>query len=209
MLQHGYIGHTFGSHTDSFFSSVLKTPPRLLQVGFSAPGWPAAFFIAPIDDIAVRANAMSARGHLMMVLDYRADLSRGIVVPQIPWFPQTPRDVRKYVTDAVLQLPIFLRQDDGTIGMSLSDVVHGNFRRLIDSVQQVNVGGRTSVHIRINVSTFQGDCLFLSRAHLCVHSGLVTTSGNANSKRGTRHLIVTQSLLRNLCDMSAALLTSS
>jgi hypothetical protein len=160
MLQHGYIGHTFGSHTDSFFSSVLKTPPRLLQVGFSAPGWPAAFFIAPIDDIAVRANAMSARGHLMMVLDYRADLSRGIVVPQIPWFPQTPRDVRKYVTDAVLQLPIFLRQDDGTIGMSLSDVVHGNFRRLIDSVQQVNVGGRTSVHIRINVSAFQGGCFF-------------------------------------------------
>ncbi|KAH9989656.1 hypothetical protein BJV77DRAFT_948186 [Russula vinacea] len=86
----------------------------------------------------------------MIVLDYRADLSRGTIVPQVPWFPQTPRDMRKYVTDAVLQLPIFLRQDDGTIGMSLSDVIHGNFRRLIDSVQQVNVGGRTSVHVRIN-----------------------------------------------------------
>ncbi|KAI0280228.1 hypothetical protein BGY98DRAFT_914982 [Russula aff. rugulosa BPL654] len=87
----------------------------------------------------------------MIVLDYRADLSRGTIVPQVPWFPQTPRDLRKYVTDAVLQLPIFLRQDDGTIGMSLSDVIHGNFRRLMDSVQQVNVGGRTSVHVRINV----------------------------------------------------------
>lgn len=152
MLQHGYIGLTFGSHTESFFASVLKASPRYLQVGFSAPGWPTAFYIDPINNIAVPANAMSARGYLIMVLDYRADLSRGMLVPQIPWFPQTPRDVRKYVTDAVLQLPIFLRQDDGSIGMSLSDVVHGNFRRLVDSVRQVNVGGRTSVHIRINVS---------------------------------------------------------
>ncbi|KAI0301642.1 hypothetical protein B0F90DRAFT_1628618 [Multifurca ochricompacta] len=85
-----------------------------------------------------------------MVLDYRADISRGTIIPQGLWLPQTPRDLRKYVTDAVLQLPIFLRQDDGSIGMSLSDVVLGNFRRLLDSVQQVNVGGRTSVHIRIN-----------------------------------------------------------
>ncbi|KAH9973793.1 hypothetical protein BGW80DRAFT_1171436 [Lactifluus volemus] len=85
-----------------------------------------------------------------MVLDYRADLSRGTIIPQVPWFPQTPRDMRKYVTDAILQLPIFLRQDDGTIGMSLSDVLHGNFRRLVDSVQQMDVGGRTSVHVRIN-----------------------------------------------------------
>ena len=152
MLQYGYIGLTFGSHTESFFASVLKASPRYLQVGFSAPGWPTAFYIDPINNIAVPANAMSARGYLIMVLDYRADLSRGTIVPQIPWFPQTPRDVRKYVTDAVLQLPIFLRQDDGSIGMSLSDVVNGNFRRLVDSVRQVSVGGRTSVHIRINVS---------------------------------------------------------
>ena len=152
MLQHGYIGLSFGSHTESFFASVLKTSPRYLQVGFNAPGWATAFYIDPINNIAVPANAMSSRGYLIMVLDYRADLSRGTIIPQIPWFPQTPRDVRKYVTDSVLQLPIFLRQDDGTIGMSLSDVVHGNFRRLVDSVRQVNVGGRTSVHIRINVS---------------------------------------------------------
>jgi hypothetical protein len=152
MFTHGYIGLTFGPHTESFFSAVLKTSPRFLQVGFSAPGWPTAFYIAPIENLAVTANAMSSWGNLIMVLDYRADLSRGTIVPQVPWFPQTPRDVRKYVTDASLRLPIFLRQDDGTIGMSLSDVVHGNFRRLTDSVQPVNVGGRTSVHIRMNVS---------------------------------------------------------
>ncbi|KAN0116194.1 hypothetical protein V8E52_006251 [Russula decolorans] len=150
MYQHGYIGLTFGPQTESFFSAVLKTSPRALQVGFSAPGWPGAFFITQINNPAISANAMSSRGYLMIVLDYRADLSRGTIVPQVPWFPQTPRDMRKYVTDAVLQLPIFLRQDDGTIGMSLSDVLHGNFRRLLDSVQQVNVGGRTSVHVRIN-----------------------------------------------------------
>jgi len=150
MYQHGYIGLTFGPQTESFFSGVLKTSPRALQVGYSAPGWPGAFFITHINNPTVSANAMSSRGYLMIVLDYRADLSRGTIVPQVPWFPQTPRDMRKYVTDAVLQLPIFLRQDDGTIGMSLSDVIHGNFRRLVDSVQQVNVGGRTSVHVRIN-----------------------------------------------------------
>lgn len=156
MYQHGYIGLTFGPQTESFFSAVLKTSPRALQVGFSAPGWPGAFFITHINNPTVSANAMSSRGYLMIVLDYRADLSRGTIVPQVPWFPQTPRDMRKYVTDAVLQLPIFLRQDDGTIGMSLSDVIHGNFRRLMDSVQQVNVGGRTSVHVRINVSALLG-----------------------------------------------------
>jgi hypothetical protein len=161
MFSHGYIGLTFGPHTEGFFASVLKTSPRALQVGYSAPGWPAAFFIAPINNPNVTANAMSSRGYLMIVLDYRADLSRGTIVPQIPWFPQTPRDMRKYVTDAVLQLPIFLRQDDGTIGMSLSDVIHGNFRRLVDSVQQVNVGGRTSVHVRINVSGCRDACFFL------------------------------------------------
>ena len=101
-----------------------------------------------------------------MVLDYRADISRGTIIPQVPWFPQTPRDLRKYVTDAVLQLPIFLRQEDGTIGMSLSDVVLGNFRRLIDSVQQVNVGGRTSVHVRINVSIPCLKCFFFFLAFI-------------------------------------------
>jgi hypothetical protein len=160
MLRYGYIGLAFGSHTESFFNSVLKMSPRILQVGFSAPGWPGAFFIAPMQNLAVSANAMSTRGYLMLVLDYRADLSRGTIVPQIPWFPQTPRDLRKYVTDAILQLPIFLRQDDGSIGMSLSDVVHGNFRRLLDSVQQVNVGGRTSVHVRMNVSHLLEECVF-------------------------------------------------
>lgn len=212
MLQLGYIGLTFGSHTESFFASVLKTSPRYLQVGFSAPGWSTAFYIDPINNIAVPANAMSARGYLIMVLDYRADLSRGTIVPQIPWFPQTPRDVRKYVTDAVLQLPIFLRQDDGTIGMPLSDVVHGNFRRLVDSVRQVNVGGRTSVHIRINVSVPLACTFFFppsSRAHFRVKSGPVTMSGNANSKRGTRRQTVTQSPSRSLCDISAAQSTSS
>lgn len=104
----------------------------------------------------------------MIILDYGADLSRGTIVPQLPWFPQTPRDMRKYVTDAVLQLPIFLRQDDGTIGMSLSDVIHGNFRRLMDSVQQVNVGGRTSVHVRINVSVLLGSMYYYSKAHSSV-----------------------------------------
>jgi hypothetical protein len=156
MYHHGYIGLAFGSQADAFFSALLKISPRLLQVGFSAPGWPTAFYINPINNLAISANAMSSRGYLIMVLDYRADLSRGTIIPQIPWFPQTPRDLRKYVTDAVLQLPIFLRQDDGTIGMSLSDVVLGNFRRLVDSVQPVNVGGRTSVHVRINVSARWG-----------------------------------------------------
>jgi hypothetical protein len=50
--------------------------------------------------------------------------------------------------------------------MSLPDVVHGNFRRLVDSVRQVNVGGRTSVHIRINVSWRRTFFFFFSsRAH--------------------------------------------
>jgi hypothetical protein len=200
MFTHGYIGLTFGPHTESFFSSVLKTSPRFLQVGFSAPGWPTTFYIAPLDTLAVSANAMSSRGNLIMVLDYRADLSRGIIVPQVPWFPQTPRDVRKYVTDASLRLPIFLRQDDGTIGMSLSDVVHGNFRRLTDSVQPVNVGGRTSVHIRINVSSSRCFILFFQSSCLPtrVRSGRVTMNGNANSKRGTRRLIATRLLSRSL-----------
>lgn len=198
MFSHGYIGLTFGPHTEAFFSSVLKTSPRALQVGYSAPGWPAAFFIAPINNPNIPANAMSSRGYLMIILDYRADLSRGTIVPQVPWFPQTPRDMRKYVTDAVLQLPIFLRQDDGTVGMSLSDVIHGNFRRLVDSVQQVNVGGRTSVHVRINVSRCQGACLFFCSSRHPYCSGQVTMSGNVSFKRGTKPPIAIQLHLRNL-----------
>ena len=195
MLHHGYIGLTFGTYSESFFASVLKVSPRFIQVGFSAPGWPTSFFIAPITSLAITANAMSSRGFLIMVLDYKAELSRGTIVPQGLWLPQTPRDMRKYVTDAVLQLPIFLRQDDGSIGMTLSDVVLGNFRRLVDSVQQVNVGGRTSVHIRINVSSCP------PRVRSCVYlripSGLAITNGSANSRRETRLRIVTQSHLKN------------
>ncbi len=197
MYQHGYIGLTFGLHTESFFSAVLKTSPRALQVGFSAPGWPAAFFITHINNPTISPNAMSSRGYLMIVLDYRADLSRGTIVPQIPWFPQTPRDLRKYVTDAVLQLPIFLRQDDGTIGMSLSDVIHGNFRRLMDSVQQVNVGGRTSVHVRINVSMLLGSMFFFGNIHIDVYSGQAIMSGSVNFKRGMRRPIAIQLQSKN------------
>ena len=206
MLRLGYIGLTFGLHAESFFSGVLKTSPRFLQVGFSAPGWPGSFYISPIGTLAISANAMSSRGYLVMVLDYRADISRGTIIPQVPWSPRSPRDLRRYVTDAVLQLPIFLRRDDGRIGMSLSDVVLGNFRRLIDSVQPMNGGGRTSVHVRINVSI---PCLKCFIIFSCFYpdtccSGRVTMSGNVNSIRGTKRQAVTPLLSKNLSDILVA-----
>ena len=73
-LQHGYIGLTFGTYSESFFASALKVSPRFIQVGFSALGWPTSFFIALITSLAITANAMSSRGFLIMVLDYKADL---------------------------------------------------------------------------------------------------------------------------------------
>jgi hypothetical protein len=60
------------------------------------------------------------------------------------------------------------------------------FDGFMDSVQQVNVGGRTSVHVRINVSTLLGSMFYFSDLHLDVYSGQDIMSGSVNFKRGTK-----------------------
>ncbi|KAI0035486.1 hypothetical protein K488DRAFT_23237, partial [Vararia minispora EC-137] len=75
--------------------------------------------------------------------------SYGPVVPQTLWVPRSSRDLAQYVLEAELQLPIFFLRTNGGVGLSVADAAAGNSSALVGCSQPVNVGGRTSVHLRM------------------------------------------------------------
>ena len=78
----------------------------------------------------------------------------GTVVPQRRWTPADEVDVRRHVESAVLQLPAFFVNRDGSLGFRLSDILRGCDRDLLSANSFASLGARTTTYIRINVSLF-------------------------------------------------------
>jgi len=84
------------------------------------------------------------------------DFSRtteGTVVPQRRWTPADEVDIRRHVQDAALQLPVFFVNRNGSVGFWLPDILEGRDSELYNRDIQAQLGGRTTAHIRINVSS--------------------------------------------------------
>jgi hypothetical protein len=92
--------------------------------------------------------------NLMLPLDYNVCMSQGTVVPQRRWIPADEIDVRRYVVTAALQLPIYFVNRNGGVGFWLPDILQGRDHDLYHGDREAPLGGRTTTHLRINVSSY-------------------------------------------------------
>ena len=90
------------------------------------------------------------------LLDYSMRETHGTVVPQRRWTPADQEGVRRHVERAVLHLPIFFVNRNGSLGFRLLDILRGSDRDLHNVNTFATLGGRTTTHIRINVSLSLG-----------------------------------------------------
>ncbi|KZV67890.1 hypothetical protein PENSPDRAFT_754594 [Peniophora sp. CONT] len=149
ILRDGFLAHMFGVFTELFFQSLLKTSVRSLPVQFPLHGWPSAFALSQGAVTSLQPNVVDAYQYPYLLLDLLVNTAIGPVVPQTLWVPRSSRDLAQYVLEATLELPIFFVRNDGGIGITVADASAGNSASLLGSTRAVNVGGRTSVHLRI------------------------------------------------------------
>ena len=129
------------------------------------------------------------------------DFSRtteGTIVPQRRWTPADEVDIRRHVQDAALQLPVFFVNRNGSVGFWLPDILEGRDSELYNRDSHASLGGRTTSHIRINVSPLpylaakRVSSMFVDS----FHSGPDMTFGDARYQyemrriRGTRSRLV-------------------
>jgi hypothetical protein len=86
-------------------------------------------------------------------LDYSVKMTRGTVVPQRRWTPADEVDVHRHVECSALQPPVFFINYNGKPGFWLPDVLQGRHHDLYDGDREAQLGGKTTTHIRINVSS--------------------------------------------------------
>lgn len=90
----------------------------------------------------------------MLPFDYNVRISQGTVVPQRRWTPEDEIDVRRYVETAALQLPVYFVNRNGGVGFWLPDILQGRDHDLYHGDREAQFGGKTTTHIRINVSSY-------------------------------------------------------
>ncbi|ETW80855.1 hypothetical protein HETIRDRAFT_320857 [Heterobasidion irregulare TC 32-1] len=132
----GYISYTFGAEkADRHFRSLLKVP----TLGPDDVGYSDA---QSHFDVTVAGRSL--------VLDLRVDLQRGSIVPQEFWQPKSEAIHILHVSNATLCMPTFFIRQDGSIGVPLADAVEGDLRGIRDAGTHVKLGGRASIHLRMN-----------------------------------------------------------
>jgi hypothetical protein len=99
-------------------------------------------------------------------LDFSVGTTQGTVVPQPRWVSADEVDVRRHVHDAALQLPIFfVNKNNGAVGFWLPDILQGRDGDLHHRNSHASLGGRTTTHICINVSSHS--YISCGGSHLC------------------------------------------
>ena len=92
--------------------------------------------------------------NLMLPLDHNVCITQGTVVPQRRWTPADEIDVRRYVENATLQLPIYFVNRNGGVGFWLPDILQGRDHDLYLGDTEAPLGGRATTHLRLNVSSY-------------------------------------------------------
>ena len=123
--------------------------------------------------------------NLLLPLDFIVRTTQGIVVPQKRWTPNDEIDARRYVAGAMLQLPIYFVNRNGTIGFWLLDILQGRDSDLYNRSREAPLGGKGTTHLRINVSSHTFLLIHISRRR-CPHSGLAVDFGSDRYPLETR-----------------------
>ena len=150
LLVDGFIARTFTSRdADRYFKILLREPPseNFLQY-YGISHHQGAWYITDINNLNNLFYIPRWASHL---LDYSVT-ENGSVVPQTRWTPASVLDIKQYVENVELQLPIFFLNLNGGIGFRLSDISEGYARDLHNANDPAPLGQRTTTHIQICVS---------------------------------------------------------
>jgi hypothetical protein len=179
VLVDGLVAHTFTpDDADNYFMLLLRTPPSQYYLPYYGilhhQGQNQGAWCITSNVNMVQGTSPGVPLQTTPLLDYSIRETHGTVVPQRRWAPADEVDVRRHVEGAVLQLPTFFVNRNGSLGFLLSDILRGSEHDLHNANSFASLGGRSTTHIRIHVG------LFLS--HYCQRSNLLyetTCSGPA------------------------------
>ena len=152
ILVYGFIAHTFSPEdTHNFFALLLRTRDflRQYQLSYSQGVWYIVqnppLFHPPPPGVPIQ--------NLQLPLDFSVRTTEGTIVPQRRWTPADEIDVRRYVETAELQLPIYFVNKNGGVGFWLPDILQGRDHDLYNGNGEAPLGGKSTTHIRIHVSS--------------------------------------------------------
>ena len=155
ILVDGFVARTFtpeGAH--NYFMLLLRTPPSQYYLPYYGIVHNEAAWYITSNVNSVQGTSPGVPFQATPLLDHSVIPTHGTVVPQQRWTPTDQVDVRRHVADAVLQLPTFFVNRNGSLGFLLSDILRGSEHDLHDANNFASFGGRTTTHIRIDVSLF-------------------------------------------------------
>jgi hypothetical protein len=166
---------------------LFKTSGFLRHISYSKGVW---YFIRHAPYVQPPSPGPSTQ-NVSLPLDFSVRTTQGTVIPQRRWIPGDGIDLRRHVEDGALQLPIFFVDHSGGIGFWLPDILQGRHHDLYDGDREAPLGGKTTTHIRINVSSHMliltARILMISSIFLrVVLSGLVMTIGSVRYPFETR-----------------------
>ncbi len=146
----GFLAHTFSPQDAyDFFVILLRTPHFMQEYRVSYAHAQGLWYIVH----SVPSPSLGAPSqNVSLPLDFSIKITQGTVVPQRRWTPADEVDIRRHVEEARLQLPIFFVNRNGGVGFLLSDILQGRDHDLHNRDSQASFGGRSTIHIRINVS---------------------------------------------------------
>ncbi|KAN0118932.1 hypothetical protein V8E52_004704 [Russula decolorans] len=149
ILVFGFIAYMFSPEdAQNFLALLLRTQDflRHYRMSYSQGVWyimqNQPYFLPPPPGIPPQ--------NLMLPLDHTVCTTQGTVVPQRRWTPADEIDVRRYVTSATLQLPIYFVNRSGGVGFWLPDILQGRDHDLYYGDSEAPLGGRATTHLRIN-----------------------------------------------------------
>ncbi|KAF8257745.1 hypothetical protein EI94DRAFT_1817032 [Lactarius quietus] len=140
----GFVACTFTSGDAANYFALLFRDRRFIQQ-FGVVYHQGAWYITR----NVNQVQGASPGVDTPLLDHSIEETYGTVVPQRRWFPVDQMDFQRHVVEAVLQLPVFFVNRDGSIGFSLSDILRGCDRDLRNRNAFAPLGGRVTTHVRI------------------------------------------------------------
>ncbi|KAH8987177.1 hypothetical protein EDB92DRAFT_1801539, partial [Lactarius akahatsu] len=144
----GFVARTFGPRdADHYFMFLFRSPlsrylPNLVYLQ-------GAWYISRGANLMQGTSPGVPFQHTPL-LDYSSCGTQGTIVPQKRWNPAEDVDVRRHVEGAILQLPIYFVNSNGSIGLPLSDILRGCDRDLHNANSFATLGGESTTHIRIN-----------------------------------------------------------
>ncbi|KAI9447191.1 hypothetical protein BJY52DRAFT_1127570 [Lactarius psammicola] len=147
----GFVARTFASEdANNYLMLLLRTPPSQCSLGYSGIVYHQGAWYIMHDVNLVQGTSPGVPLQTTPLLDRSISETCGTVVPQRRWTPVNEVDVRQHVVGAVLQLPIFFVNHNGSLGFWLPDILRGCNHDLYHANSFAPLGSRTTTHIRIN-----------------------------------------------------------